>query len=203
MVKIQSQSGNSLADTYDVEGSIAGIDQLLTKELPIVHEMGATVFSERFTTAIRRVALGSINQSTEFAVNLTDLPATPSRLLGVSVVSDVGANIARAAVMVRDPTSEREFPVWVFDGSTVITIKMDDNGTETDFDLLVGQASTVFTPTFVGGVGQPGLGAVNELIIRGETTAFGAGTVLIRAFYHIALVQLGGISSRGLPLPSW
>ena len=45
MVKILSQAGISLADLYNVEGSIAGIEQLDTRELPIVHEMSGTIFS--------------------------------------------------------------------------------------------------------------------------------------------------------------
>jgi len=200
VVKILSQSGRSLADIYDAEGSIAGIDQLETRELPIVHEMGATVFSERFVTSIRRMASGALAQNTAISLALATLPSTPTRLLGVAVISDVAARVDRLAISLRDPGATNEIPVWVFDGnSTPIEFADAGAGTAT-FDLL--GAQQVFTPSFVGGNGQPGR-MVSDIAVRGDTTGFGAGDVFVRVFLHIAFAAAGGVSSFGLPLPGW
>lgn len=202
MTKILSRSGDSLADVYDIEGSIAGIEQLETRELPIVHEMGATLFSERFSTTTRRATTGNLLQDVNFAINLTDLPGTPTRLLGVTVLTNNAARILRAAVMVRDSVgTTRESPIWVWDAATSLPIRLVEEGTEADFDVLVGSAPTIFVPNFVGGRLQPQV--ANEFIIRGRTTGFGAGTVFVTALYYIAFGQIGGISSRGLPIPGW
>lgn len=212
MSKILSQAGNSLADTYDVEGSVAGIETLETRELPIVHEMGGTVFSERFRTTIVRVASGNLNQNVDINLVTTDLPVTISRLLGVAVVTDDAARILRLACMVRDPITGggREFPVWVWDGATGETIRMEDEGVGTDFTLLAGPFSSLSIPTFCGGLdtvgtvaGAAGTARVNEMALRGRTTGFGAGTVFVRAFYFVAFTDTPGVSSRGLPVPSW
>ena len=201
MVKILSQAGMSLADTYDVKGSVAGIDQLETRELSIVHEMGATVFSERFRMSIRRVASGDKAQSLDFTNTLDDLPPVPTRILGVVVVSDDASRIAQASISVRNAVTVQELPIWVYDGSTFLPIRIDDDGVRGNFDLLVGSLPATMLPTFIGGSGQ--LEMPSEIIMAGRTTAFGAGTVFLRAFYYVAFAELEGISSRGLPIPSW
>jgi len=200
MVKILSQSGNSLADMYDAEGSIAGIDELVTRELPIVHEMGVTVFSERYHTAIRRFASGGLAQNTAISLQAADLPSAPTRLLGAAVISDVAARVDRLAISLRDPGATNEIPIWVFDGtSTPIEFADAGAGTAT-FDLL--GAQQVFVPGMVGGDGQP-FRMVSDIAIRGDTTGFGAGTVFVRAFLLLAFAFQGGLSSRGVPIPSW
>ena len=202
MVKILSQAGISLADIYDVKGSIAGIEQLETRELPIVHEVGATVFSERFSTTVRRRASGNLNQSTTFDLILTDLPDVPSRLLGVAILCDVPSRISFAAVLVRDPIGGREMPVWVYDAPNASTVRIVDNGAAVaNTEMLHGNSNLDYVPNFVGGSGQPQI--VDDIALRGQTTAFGAGTVFITGLYYIAFGQVGGISSRGLPIPSW
>ena len=39
--------------------------------------------------------------------------------------------------------------------------------------------------------------------LRGVTLAFGAGTVTLTVHIYFAFAQLGGVSSRGLPLAGW
>jgi len=203
MVKILSRSGTSLADIYDVKGSIAGIDQLETRELSIVHEMGATVFSERLHTTIRRATDDALAQNTAFEAIITNLPSVPTRLLGMAVVTDDASRISRAAVMLRDPESSggTEIPIWAWDQSTSVRVNFIDLGSSVTFDLLV-SAPPVFVPTFIGGSGQQP-DPVDEIVLRGVTTGFGAGTVFMRVFYYMAFPFLGGLSSRGLPVPSW
>ena len=208
MVKILSQSGSSLADIYEAEGSIAGIDQLDTRELPIVHEMGQTVFSERWRTSIRRTASGAIAQNITFDNSIADLPAVPTRLLGVAVFSDVASRISQAALVGRDADAGREFPLWVYDGeggASFTTVRMvDDGGAAGNVQLLHGRASNDFLPNFVGGSGQRSSTIVDRIVLRGLTTGFGAGTVFIRGLYYIASSGAAGtLDSRGLPIPSW
>lgn len=203
MVKILSQSGDSLAAMYDVKGSRAGIEHLETHELPIVHEMGATIFSERYSTIIRRSVTGDINQSTDFDRFTNDLPAVPTRLLAVTVLSDDAGRVGRAAVLARDNITGREIPLWVFDtaGGFQTVRMMEDGGAVTTFEVLRGQTDLQHLPNMVAGSGQPLF--VDRLVLRGTTSGFGAGTVFVRALYYLAFAQIAGISSRGVPVPSW
>lgn len=204
MVKILSQAGSSLADVYDVAGSIAGIEQLETRELPIVHEMGQTIFAERYSTYVRLANSGNIAQNTDFNIIASDLPRTPARLLGVAVYSDAGARVLRAAIHTHDPETARDFPVWVYDGANFLATLMDDGGGPAVLDVLLGNVQATMVPNMVGGTDQPEV--VDRMAFRGRTTGFGAGTVFIRALYYIASSSTTGsisVSSRGLPIPSW
>ena len=207
MTKIQSRSGASLADIYDVQGSIAGIDQLETRELPIVHEMGATVLSERFTTRVFRVTTGLIAQNIEFAVEETSLPETPARLLGLQVFIDgTGAQITRCTVMGTDPTLGQDFPLWVLDSSsnTTESIVMEDAGASNTLQVLIPRSTiTLAFPTFVGGKEQQDP-MVSSVTLAGLTAGFGAGTVELIALLYLAFPRRdGSVGSKGLPVPSW
>lgn len=202
MVKILSRSGDSLADTYDVVGSVAGIEELESREVSLVHEMGGTLFSERFSTAVRRSANDGVLQNANFDFVVTDLPATPTRLLGLQIFSDDASRVLRVAVMVRDASNFREVPIWVFDGTNSIPVRfVDDAGAVTLFDVLQPEPSLTMLPIFTGGIEQPQ--TIDQIAVRGTATAFGAGTVDIRGVFDVAFSQVGGISSRGLPIPSW
>jgi len=205
-VKILSKSGDSLADMYDVVGSIAGIERLETAELPIVHEMGATIFAERFSTTIRRLASGNMLQDTDFNLVLSNLPSVMTRLLGVVVLSNVVGRLLRAVVAVRSPQSgsERELPVWLWDGTTAETVTLQEDGAAVgDFDQLVGLPSANMLPCFTGGSGAPHPGQTSGIVLRGRTTGFGAGTVFVRGLFLIGFTQTTALSSRGVPIPSW
>ena len=205
MVKILSQDGQSLADIYDVEGSIAGIDQLETRELPIVHEMGATVLSERFTTRVFRIPTGDMLQDIEFRIELATLPETPSRLLGVQVIADTTARISRCAVMAHDPTAGQDFPLWVMETPAVAeSVIMEDVGISAVERILIPRSSlTLNYPTFVGGREQQD-SMVSSVTFMGLTTGFGAGNVSVTALLYLAFPRRDiNISSKGLPIPSW
>lgn len=204
MVKILSQSGNSLADMYDVEGSIAGIDQLETRELPIVHEMGSTIFSERFSTFTRKADTGLVNQSTAFGVSITDLPTPWFKVFGISVLVDVTARLAFASLAIADPVTSREMPIWAWDAANDGEIQVrwsDDGAAGATTQFLQPAVANVRLPYMMAGNRQPQ--SVRELILRGQTTAFGAGTLRTTVLVNVGFAAVAGVSSRGLPLPSW
>ncbi len=200
--EIQSQAGVSLAEVYDVKGTQAPIETLKTAEgVNIVHEMGGTIFSERFSTTIRRRETGLISQSSNWDEVISNLPAGASRILGITVLSGGVSQIAVATVSLRDPISKRELPIWSWvAGDLNQEMRMEDDGGGIS---NTGVAVAPFTnlPQILTGVGQPQ--RVPDIAFRGSTTAFGAGTVNIVLLVHIAFAAIGGISSTGLPIPSW
>lgn len=205
MAKILSRTGASLADIYDVEGSIAGIDTLETRDLPIVHEMGATVLSERLTTRIFRLATGPIAQNLDFRVEIGTLPETPARLLGIQVISDNSARLVRAAVLATDPTVQQDFPVWVWQATAGVSeaIVLEDVTVSAAFSLLVPHAANNVFPSFAGGREQQD-NMVSSLTLAGRSSGFGAGTVLATALCYLAFPRRdGSVSSLGVPIPSW
>jgi len=205
VAKVQAQAGNSLADVYSVRGSIAGIEELLTRELPISHEMGGTVFSERVTGSILRATSGAIAQNVEFDVILA-APAGISRVLGVSVFTDNFGRVQNAAVLLRDNVAEREIPLWGWDtNEEALAIRMQDNGAAVGvLDQLVTSLMPPNVPSLLIGDGQLG-NLINQIAFRGDSNGFGAGLVTVTALVYLAHTDVvgAGISSRGLPLPSW
>lgn len=203
MVKILSQAGNSLADIYDVEGSIAGIDQLETRELPIFHEMGSTVFAERLRPRMARATTGAINQSIGFDLSISDLPENIWRILGVTVLANVVARTDFIQISIRDPELARELPIFVWDTANDIesTVRIVENGAAVgNQQMLVGRTQL---PSIGLGPGQPVQVGGDRMLIRGQSTAFGAGTVTIVILVYIAFPEVPGVSSRGLTIPSW
>jgi len=200
---VQSQAGVSLADVYDIKGSQAPIERLLTTEVPVVHEMGATIQSERFSTFIRRSSTGDLGQSTAWDIEIVDLPAGVTRILGLSVIADVRTRTNIASVLIRDPIAGggRELPIWVWDNvlDAFKDVRIEQEGTVGDELALVSTEPLI--QTLLVGPDQPQ--SVGEIAFRGITSAFGAGTVEHVLLLHIALAAIGGISSRGLPVPSW
>ena len=204
MTKILSRSGDSLADIYDVKGSIAGIDQLETRELPIMHEMGHTVFSERFGSNIPRGDATALAQNLTWDVTLSGFGRTVVRILSLMVFANVGGRITNAQVSVRSPALGREVPIWYWN-STVdseLTIRMqDDGGALGNFTLLRPVQLFEGIPNILTGVDQRT--RVDEVVFRGLTSGFGAGTVQPRVVLHTAFSEEGGLGSRGLPIPGW
>jgi len=201
MVKILSQSGDSLADLYDVEGSIAGIDNLETRELPIVHEMGATIFAERLSGFVRRITTGALLQSVSYNAVITNLPAHITRILGVQVVADTGGRVSLAAVSIQQENGEREIPIYIFDSTndSESQVRFIENEVLATFESL--NPGVVQVPSLL--IGSPQRQRVNQIALRGTTLAFGAGDVTITALIYIGFTHIGEISSRGLPVPSW
>jgi len=201
MSKILSQSGNSLADIYDVEGSIAGIEELETRELPIVHEMAATIFSERYSGSIIRVPSTDLDQNETFDIVTVDVGAESfSRILGIQVIADTASRLSTVSVSVREPGSSREIPIWAWDlNEAAINFRIADEAAAAAVELLVGQQ--VASPSML--VGNRQSNPIDEIAFRGLSTGFGAGTVEAILLLYIGFAQDPALGSRGLPMPGW
>lgn len=201
MGKILSQAGNSLADLYDVEGSIAGIDTLDTRELPIVHEMGHTVFSERLSGVMTNSSSGAVLQNATWDNELADLGVTPSRIVGVAVFTTLSARVSDVTVSVREPSTDREIPIFSWDlNEGIIVGRIRAGGVSGATEFL--QNTTIGTlPSMLIGTDQPL--PVDQIAFRGLTTGFGAGSVTVNLVLYRIFPQIIGISSRGLPIPGW
>lgn len=203
MVKILSQAGLSLADIYDVKGSIAGIEQLETRELPIFHEMGGTVFSERFVCNIRRAATAALAQNVDYQILFSSDPRTITRVLGLIVLADVAGRLIRATVSIANQDSGFEVPIFAWDStlSDEVSVRISDGAAAGNQIALV--PSIIQTPNFITGRDQPEVQLGDRFVLRGTTSGFGAGTVTVVVILYLAVARLGGVSSYGLPIPSW
>ena len=189
---------------YQVSGSVAGIDSLETHELPIVHEMGAVLFSERFRTTIRRITTGGIAQNITASPAITNMPDAITRILGIQVYADDESRVLTAQVSLQRPSNAEDFPIWVWDGTTFATAALVDLGVLGNFDILSPEPGTLMVPTFSGGVDQgPSNETVTDLRLRVITTGFGAGTVEIICVVYLAFTFTGGVSAFGARVPSW
>ena len=203
-VKILSRSGVSLADTYDVVGSIAGVEELDSESVKVVHEMGGTIFAERFSTTVRRVVTGDILQSADFNAFISDLPGTPIRILNVTVLNlgnDSVARVSRVSAWMRDPVAGRESPLWVWGGGVTVQNVVDNNAAVTNIEVLEPAPEFTVLPLIAAGGLQPQ--SVSDLVLRGRTLAFGAGNLELTLLVYIAFSDPQGLSSFGLPVPSW
>jgi len=209
MPKVLAQSGDSLADLYDVEGSIAGIENLESKDVGLVHEMGSTIFSERVHGAINVIQTGDILQDVAWNLSL-ELPRL-SRILNWSVVIDTAGRVNHCQLSMGDVTgsTEQDVPFWAWHGATgdfERTILMQIQGATAALavELAPITAHGPTSPMLSFGPEQPSaLTRVNQINFRGSSGSFGAGTVEATAIIYHALVSEPRPSSRGLPLPSW
>ncbi len=201
MSKILSRSGDSLADVYDVEGSIAGIENLESSDVNLTHDMGEVIFSERVGARVLLLQPGAILQSVTFNVTFL-MPRHMSRILGIQVTADVGARTQRLMVGINDGLTD--IPLWMWETGSA------DDVEKTERSLLAGAgpAGRIFFVPMVGfgpsmafGREQPLV--VDQLVFRGESTAFGAGNLNLTAIVLVAHAQAQALSSRGLPVPSW
>jgi len=202
--KILGKAGVSLADVYDVQGSIAGIDTLDSEEVKTVHEMGTTIFSERYAGDIRRVTTGDIAQNTNASAFITNLPAGPFRIQAISVFNPVLNSVARInnlGIYVRDPDNGTEVLVWAWDGTINRQFMSDEGAAAAVVEALPPLTSIYSIPLTMIGVNQPE--TVRDIAIRISTLGFGAGTVEAVALIYLSFNQVAGLSSFGLPVPGW
>jgi len=203
MAKILSQAGKSLADVYDVQGSIAGVDQLLTEDVSLTHDMSSTIFSERLQGFLFRLTSGDIVASASFQLTLVvSIPIY--RVMAVYVQADQASRTDRVQVSLRQVQGGREIPMFIWDSAndveSSILIVENDAAATNDFALV--QASPATMPIIGMGSDQPAL-VGDEIVMRGTASAFGAGNVEVVALVYIANARLGGLSSVGLAVPSW
>ena len=210
MAKILSKSGSSLADTYQVEGSIAGIEELLSENVNLVHEMGATIMSERLAGRLVVMAPNAAAQNVNWDVGIASnlQPIQPTRLLGVAVVVDVTSRISHASVHIATIPplqSLQDIPIWSWEAGAgsdferTVRIKMD--GTAANLIMLQPSFDTPMIPNLIIGTAQQiPVPAIN---FRGRTASFGAGTVLPQCILYLAFPERQTPASHGLPLPSW
>lgn len=199
---VQSRAGDSLVDVYDVKGSQAPIERIDVSEVKGVHELGQTIQSERFSTTIR-ISTSTDNQNVTARDFISDLPAGVSRLLGVTAMADVVGRTTQFSVLLRDPVAQREVPIFTWDAAVDIFKPVNSNtgaGTAIRQQLIPVHSYPRDLSLLVGS-DQPQ--SVGDVVMSFVTSGFGAGTVQHTLMLHIAFAAIGGISSRGLPVPSW
>ncbi len=201
--RILGQSGISLADSYDVGGSKVLIEELESDGVKTVHEMGGTMVSERMSGQIRRATTGAIAQNIVIS-DVLNLPATFSRIMAIQVITDTVSRLARVSVSIRSSPAGvvQEEPIWIWNGADSQSVDMFDNGTLSIFSVLEPKPETMarFPITAIGTHAAQNAG---QLAFRGLTTGFGAGTVFATLIVYSAFTELRGVSSYGLPMPSW
>jgi len=195
----------SLADSYDIEGSIAGVEELLSQDVSLVHEMGNTIFSERLSGRMVNFETAAIGQSTAFVGGfVTDLEVPVMRILGVEVMVDTVDRVADMCVSISQGagTVGNEMPIWVFaGGSNYRTVRFLVDGTLANQNVADPVPAFTKLPNIL--VGRPQPETTSIMNVRGTTTAFGAGDVTITVAVYLAFPQGQALSSRGLPVPSW
>jgi len=202
--RIQTRSGDSLPDQYDVAGSTTRFQFLDTEEVKTVHEMGGVFFSERASARIRNFTTGNVAQSTTIGVNLTDIAGPPFRLYGVRVVVDITARISNLALMMRSALTSEEFPIWMWDETNEDTMRFDLTGTGSN-NRLVLRPQPEYSAFPIMGFGDSQPFSVGEIILRGASSAFGAGNVVVTVLVYEAHAtsNLPGSESFGTTLPAW
>jgi len=210
MPKILSQAGISLADAYDVEGSIVGVENLDSQDVSLVHEMGGQIFSERLQTNLTRLNPGDTLQSVTWNTTIPILPDSPNRIMAVSVMTNVAARVNFCSLAVQAVVGGREIVIWSWDDVRDVEneVRFSDDGAAvgTEFIMLPSFTQLPYLVTRTSGNDETNL--MGALIFRGLTLAFGAGTVEPRMIIALARANQrvpdpGQPSSHGLPVPSW
>jgi len=199
---VQSQAGVSLSDVYDVVGGQAPIERLLTTEVPAVHDMASTIFSERLSGGVRRRETGDLGQSTFWDEIINDFGEGITRIMGVAVLVDGLTRTENVSVSVSDPIAGREVPIFTWDNNFDLfrEIRVEDAGVIRNIRLLIPNPPTPSLSLLIG-TDQPG--STPDIAFRGLTSAFGAGTVEHILVIYTASTAIGGITGYGLPIPGW
>jgi len=201
--KVLAKAGDSLADVYDVVGSIAGIEELITREVTTFHEMGQTIFSERLSGAITVFQTGALAQNTTWDLSFPTV-APASRILGLAVVSDVAARTLHCNFSLSDRgANPQDIPVWAWDSALDVQrlVRMQNLGGAAASLVQHQPVHQYQTPNLMVGRLQPQF--VPTLFFRGLTSGFGAGTINLFGIAYLAFAELEGVASRGLPVPGW
>jgi hypothetical protein len=206
--KILAQAGFSLADVYDIVGSVIGLEELDVTEVKAVHELGGQIHSERLQSFILQQTTGALAQNVVWDLSQNAFPDSVNRLLGLIVVSNVAARVRLAQVSVSDNDTGREIPVYVFDNldDDELSIRWSNDGAAAATHFFLRPTAGIYVPNLLTRLGTTK--AMPNITFRGTTDAFGAGTVTTTLIMHIArpntaVPGAGEPSSHGLPIPSW
>jgi len=210
--KILGQAGISLADTYDVEGSAVDVENLETKDVNLVDEMGSRTFSERLLSFVVNMPTGAIAASTAFSATLPSaalgLPDFgPNRILGVTVLNmGDAADITRVCLSLEEVSTGFEYPIWEWDDATGVEVSAlwDIGSGEANVQILIPISYRLPELAIRTGNARQ----MPNLRMRGSTSAGVGVTVVIRALWHLARPYTsdpspGEVQSHGLPLPGW
>jgi len=207
--KILSQAGVSLADIYDVEGSIVGLEELDVTDIKGVHELGGTIHSERLVVFHLIADSTAISQSSNWEVSLGGFPDSINRVLSIFVIADGSAEVQNCSIAIRDPLSGIDHIIWAWDVLDDIEkrVRWDDGG-GTGADTALVPLGTAFggAPNIIARTGAQA--SMPTLVFHGATQAFGAGDVTTKALISVCRPDHGNPapgepSSHGLPIPGW
>ncbi len=205
--KILAQAGTSLADIYDVEGSVVGLESLDVGEVKAVHELGGTIMSERLTAFVQHTDGGALAQNLQFNFQGNDYHDQVTRILGVTLLTDFAARVRNACVSIQDLTNGREMPLFVWDTADdpEPRVRWSIDGAAVGAFFHLRSLFNQF-PSLVLRTGTERI--TTRLVCRGVNDAFGAGDVTVHMLVYIAFPSHvaetpGEPSSHGLPLPSW
>jgi len=210
-VYILGRPGFSLADVYEIEGSSVGVDDLQTKEVHLVHELGGQIVGERLRTFLHHFESADNLQSVAFDVADGQLNDVPCRILGLCVTTDTIARLTGVQVSLESADNAfGEFPLFVWstgnDTETAFRYSQPGASPSTEGYLSVTDANQMQAHPTLAARGEDDL--MGNLVMRGDTAAFGAGTVKIHVMALIARCERipsapGDPKNFGLPFPSW
>lgn len=207
--QVLSQAGTSLADVYDVKGSVAGIERLDVAEIKGVHDLGPQIHSERLISFFLIASSGAVAQSTAWNVTLGGFPDSINRLMAIYVLANNSARVDACTVSLNNASSGIDQVLWEWDSADDLESRTRWNdgaavGTFTGLRPIINVPGGL--PNLITRVDDERL--MPTLVFRGLTLGFGAGDVTTRALIQIARPNsgappAGAPSSHGLPIPSW
>jgi len=204
--KVLGDAGRTLADVYDIDGSIVKIGELDSESVKTVHEMGSTIFAERIEGHILTASTAALAQNVGITASIAGLPKVPTmRLLALMVTVDTTSRVLTCNVSIRGQAQAgglaQQMPIWVWDGSNEDTVRFFIDDVTTNALALRAQPEYTFLPNMLIGFPQPV--RANSLHLGGFTSGFGAGDVTLTLTAYLALAASPSLGSGGLPIPSW
>jgi len=206
--KILSQAGVSLADVYDIEGSVVGLEELDVENIKGVHELGAQIHSERLLVFGLDANSGLVAQSTNWSISLGGFPDSINRILSICFIADTAARVDFCNLNILDGGSLQGHPIAAWDSNVDVEqqVRWLNPTIATETLLMPTRQIAGGLPTILARTGASEV--MPTLEFRGRTLGFGAGTVRTRALIQVARPDRGNPapgepSSHGLPIPSW
>jgi len=206
--KILAQAGTSLADTYDIEGSIAGVENLESKDVHLFDEMGGRVHSERLLQFGLIADSTAVLQTVAWDIELGGFPDSINRLLSISVIATAVARTDFCSVAIRDSESLIDHVIWAWDAAVDVEKQVRWARPTVGNQVLLEPANPILggAPTIIARTGASS--TMPSLFFRGQSLTFGAGTIQVKALINIARPDPGAPppgapSSHGLPIPGW